>query len=246
MNIILSKCTNIALVLAFLFISIMASSSSTVSAGTDSPYGLKAKVKSYGIELKWKAPTENADAVTGYQILRRERSTEPSLLVLVADTGSTVTRFRDFDVGYGLTYNYRVKAVRSGVISNQSGWVRVTMKDPNSAQGNLSVGQTIEGELHNRSDKDWYRLELEGGQNYEIRAKGVVSGYTLYMPIITGLYDENKNRIGSCRNYCCNTGKYSLNSKMRFTAPEDGVFYITLNSQGRGKGTYSVRLRERN
>ena len=56
----------------------------------------------------------------GYEILRRRPWLgEDTLLILVADTGSSVTRYTDTTATESTRYNYRVKAIRNGEKSKQ-------------------------------------------------------------------------------------------------------------------------------
>ena len=69
------------------------------SAADLAPGGLAARVvygpgaEPAGVELSWNAPAEDAESVTGYEILRARGDAEPA--TLVADTGSTGTSFTD-------------------------------------------------------------------------------------------------------------------------------------------------------
>ena len=89
------------------------------------PQNLTATVNEDGsITLTWDAPDD--ESVTGYQILRRRPSAgENALLVYVVDTGSTATTYTDADVTAGTLYVYRVKAINSAGVGQQSRNVRV-------------------------------------------------------------------------------------------------------------------------
>ena len=91
------------------------------------PSNLTAEVLDDGISLSWDAPTEQADAVTGYQILRRRPAQgENSLLTLVDDTGFTATSYTDGTAAEaGVRYVYRVKARRGSELSARSNYVNV-------------------------------------------------------------------------------------------------------------------------
>ena len=72
--------------------------------------------------LTWDAPEGDADAVDGYEILRRRTNRgEKVLLTLVADTGTADTTYVDRSANEeGVKYAYRVKALRNGTASNSS------------------------------------------------------------------------------------------------------------------------------
>ena len=98
--------------------------------GPDAPGNLTANVvEGRGVALSWDAPTEDAESVTGYQILRRlPQQGEPRPTVYVADTGSTNTAYTDEDATVaGEQYNYRVKALRGNQKSGTSNLAKVTL-----------------------------------------------------------------------------------------------------------------------
>ena len=69
--------------------------------------------------LSWDVPAEDAESVTGYEVLRAQGEAE--LATLVEDTGSTSTAYTDATATEpGVRYAYRVKALRSGEKSQQS------------------------------------------------------------------------------------------------------------------------------
>ena len=85
-------------------------------------------VAGQGVELNWEAPAEDAESVTGYQILRRlPLQGEPRPTVYVADTGSTATTYTDSEATVAdEQYNYRVKALRGNQKSGLSNLAKVT------------------------------------------------------------------------------------------------------------------------
>ena len=84
------------------------------------PTGLVATlVEGGGYTLSWTAPAEEADSVTGYEILRAVG--EGELTTLVADTANTDTTYTDATASQvGTSYAYGVVALRDGVKSQQS------------------------------------------------------------------------------------------------------------------------------
>ena len=78
-------------------------------SGPNAPGNLAADiVEGRGVALSWDAPTEDAESVTGYQILRRlPQQGERRPTVYVADTGSTNIAYTDEDATVaGEQYNY--------------------------------------------------------------------------------------------------------------------------------------------
>ena len=77
-----------------------------------------------GVTLTWSAPAEDADSVTGYEVLRTVGQGEPA--TLATDTASTATVYTDATAtGAGETYAYQVKAVRGEERSQASGQAQV-------------------------------------------------------------------------------------------------------------------------
>ena len=87
------------------------------------PANLTAELADGRVVLSWDAPAEDADSVTGYQVLRAEG--QGGLSTLVSDTGSTATAYTDAKVAAGYSYAYRVKAIRDGERSGASNEARV-------------------------------------------------------------------------------------------------------------------------
>ncbi len=78
------------------------------------------------VHLSWTAPAEDADSVTGYEVLRAVGQGE--LATLVDDTGSTATSYNDATATQpGTSYAYRVKAIRGEDRSQASGQARVQL-----------------------------------------------------------------------------------------------------------------------
>ena len=96
------------------------------------PSNLGYELESGGIRISWDPPASDSASVTGYQILRRRPlNGEGKLLVLVDDTGSTVTNFLDVTANQvGVRYVYRVKALRDQVSSGRSRYIRIDLNSP--------------------------------------------------------------------------------------------------------------------
>ena len=90
------------------------------------PTGLTATVNGNGtITLSWTATADSS--VTGYQILRRRPFMgEGTLMVYVADTGSTSTSWTDTGTTSGTRHVYRVKAINGARLSSWSNYVNPT------------------------------------------------------------------------------------------------------------------------
>ena len=95
------------------------------------PSGLSARVVDGGVSLSWQAPAADAGSVTGYQLVRQQPVEDQAGLVLAVmlPTGGTDTSFVDA-TGHeaGVSYTYRVRAVRSGETSEWSSEARATVR----------------------------------------------------------------------------------------------------------------------
>ncbi len=93
------------------------------------PTGLTVSLVENKVTLSWTAPAEDADSVTGYEILRRRpMEGETTLATLVADTESTATTYTDATANSaGVRYVYRVKALRGSEASLWSNFDRIEL-----------------------------------------------------------------------------------------------------------------------
>ena len=94
------------------------------------PSNLTAEIVDGGVSLSWDAPTENGDAITGYQVLRRDPKNDDVgvFTTIENDTGDTATSYIDTTATQaGKSYTYRVKAWRGGDLSDWSNYVRVDL-----------------------------------------------------------------------------------------------------------------------
>ena len=105
------------------------------------PSNLTAAIADGGVILNWSSPAQNAPSVTGYEILRRRpKEGEATLLVLVADTGSTATTYVDATASEpGVRYVYRVRALRGNERSSRSNYARVDLPEETDETGPTPV-----------------------------------------------------------------------------------------------------------
>ena len=93
------------------------------------PTGLTVSLVENKVTLSWTAPAEDADGVTGYEILRRRpMEGETALATLAADTESTATTYTDATANEaGVRYVYRVKALRGSEASLWSNFYAIDL-----------------------------------------------------------------------------------------------------------------------
>ena len=95
------------------------------------PSNLAAAVEKGAVTLGWDAPAQQAESVTGYQVVRRRPlEGEKDLLLVDRDTGSDATSWVDYDATEGgVRYVYRVKALRDGAVSHHSNSTGITLEE---------------------------------------------------------------------------------------------------------------------
>ena len=131
------------------------------------PTGLTAALaEGGGVTLTWTAPSEDADSVTGYEVLRAVG--EGEMATLAADTGNTATAYTDATAtGAGETYAYQVKAIRGEDRSQASGQAQVQV--PHDPEDLRPTGLTV-SLVENRVALSWTAPaeDAESVDGYEI------------------------------------------------------------------------------
>ena len=85
-------------------------------------------------------------------------------------------------------------------------------------------------------DIDWFRIELFGLRSYQFHIAGSsFPGFSLDDPFLR-VYDEEGNLL----DFNNNAGLNTLNSKLRFTAPASGTYFLSVSDAGEGQGHYRV------
>ena len=95
------------------------------------PSGLEVSLVENRVTLTWDAPASDAASVTGYEVLRRRPNEgEAALTTLVADTGNAETGYTDDTANEpGVSYTYRVRALRDGEQSKVSNYDRIDLPE---------------------------------------------------------------------------------------------------------------------
>ena len=106
--------------------------SPAAGASSDSlhPTGLSAQLADGTVTLNWSAPADDAEGVTGYQVLRRRPGVDAvgTFHIIAEDTAATGTSFEDPCADQASTkYTYRVKARRGDDLSRWSNYSRVDL-----------------------------------------------------------------------------------------------------------------------
>ena len=224
-----------------------------------------------GVTLSWSAPAEDADSVTGYEILRAVGEGEPA--TLVADTASTATAYTDATATEaGETYAYQVKAIRGEDRSRASAEASVALPaavvvaacefdaggsdlpaDTTTACV-LEVGGSVRGETGAADDVDWYRVALQAGATYQFDMRGkstggwqLVDGVPAFVSV--GTLEDPKLLGVYDASGALVAGSDSeaagtgKDSRIASFGPgAGGVYYISASAEGAWTGTYELSL----
>ena len=104
--------------------------------------------------------------------------------------------------------------------------------------GTVAVGSSATGEINHPRDRDWFEVTLEANTTYRIDLEGMSTGDgTLYDPYLRGVHDEHGVLIDGTTNNDGGTGP--RNSRVYFTAPADGTYYVAAGGNKAWASTYS-------
>ena len=236
------------------------------------PTGLTAAlVDGGGVTLAWSAPAEDADSVTGYEILRA--AGEGEITTLVDDTGSTATAYTDTTATDSEeTYTYEVKAIRGEDRSQASGEAQVAppaavvvavcefdaggsdLPADTTTACVLEVGGSVRGETGAAGDVDWYRVALQAGATYQFDMRGkstggwqLVAGAPAFVSV--GTLEDPKLLGVYDASGALVAGSDSeaagtgKDSRIASFGPgAGGVYYISASAEGAWTGTYELSL----
>ncbi len=235
------------------------------------PSSLTAEKVDGGVNLSWDAPAEDADSVTGYEVLRA--TGEGELTTLVADTASTATAYTDTTATDSEeTYTYEVKAIRGEDRSRASGQAQVAppaasvvavcefdagssdLAADTTTACVLDVGGLVRGETGAAGDVDWYRVALQAGVTYQFDMRGkstggwqLVDGAPAYVSVGT-LEDPKLLGVYDASGALVAgsdseaAGTGKDSRIASFNPAAGGVYYISASAEGAWTGTYELSL----
>lgn len=139
------------------------------------------------------------------------------------------------------TGSYRLSATAQGeapaVAAAQAPATSVADDHPASTAtgGRLALGGSVTGDLEAGGDEDWFAIDLSQGQSVVFDLEGDATGQgTLNDPYLT-IYDPSGNEIDRDDD-----GGDGLNSRLEFTAPSDGTYYVEARGFAGDSGTYRL------
>ena len=109
------------------------------------------------------------------------------------------------------------------------------------AAGRIVISASRKGEIETAGDRDWFSVKLEAGKTYRFDLKGAVTlDGTLLDPYLRGIHDASGALLAGTT---ADHGGTAMNSRVEFTAPADGVYYVAVGSRYE-EDRYGSRLTE--
>ena len=179
---------------------------------------------------------------------------DPFLRGIHDEDGVLIAGTTDDDEGTGLNSRVRFRAgadatyyVAVGAWEDRTGTYSLSVTEVLDdflagtwTSGAVAVGASATGDIEAAGDVDWFAVTLEADRTYRIDLKGLSTrDGTLLDPFLHGIHDENGVFIAGTTDDDEGTG---LNSRVTFTADEDGTYYVAAGSWGGREGTYTLSV----
>ena len=179
--------------------------------------------------------------------------TNPGILRLVDSSGNTVPRTSDHDSGFifnplvffktpGTGSNnvltYHIEVTGTGGAHGSYRLSVTTDDNPIGDPGELTIGTLSEQELAPYADKDWFQVDLDAHETYQIDALGKYDGMgTLPLPLIEKIIDANGVEQAASLN----------EGRAVFTPTTKGTYRIRVSATAGNyvvalAGTYTMRV----
>jgi hypothetical protein len=113
-------------------------------------------------------------------------------------------------------------------------------KDNIDTRGKINVSNTVFGKTEIPFDSDWYQTDLVAGTSYSFTANNIISNNHTSALFNLTLYSEKGDYIGNHLLKEEDSNYDSLDTNVKFTAPEDGKYYVGLQSSN--TGVYSLNI----
>ena len=141
--------------------------------------------------------------------------------------------------------------IAAGAYSNRTGSYTLSIDESRvvddytsdvSTDGELSVGNSVQGILESSFDIDWFEIELHANQRYAIDLEGYFTqAGDLWDPYLRGIFDESGNMLSGTTN---DDGGEVLNSHLLFTPEESGSYFIAAGAYSSHSGSYTLQVEE--
>ena len=178
---------------------------------------------------------------------------DPTLYGIYDSDGNLIAGTGD-DGGTGFNSRLEFTAPESGTYyiaagahDVDTGAYRLIVDDPGDdypaftgTTGTVVVGGSAAGKVDYAGDEDWFAVEFVAGQDYQIDLEASPTDRgSLGDPFLYGIHDLDGNLLPNTSN---DDGGTEFNSRLEFTAPESGTYYIAVGAFGEDTGTYTVEV----
>ena len=178
----------------------------------------------------------------------------PNLRGIHDSTGTLLDGTTDDNDGKGLngevtftpsesgTYYVSAGATGSGTGTYKLSVTNASAGDQQTADtetaGTVEVDGSVTGEIDFSGDRDWYAIVLEADTAYRIDLEGAPTrAGTLRNPNLRGIHDSTGTLLDGTTS---DDGGVGRNSRVHFTAPESGTYYVSADANG--TGTYKLSV----
>ncbi|MEZ5957673.1 MAG: PPC domain-containing protein [Hyphomonadaceae bacterium] len=96
-----------------------------------------------------------------------------------------------------------------------------TTDQPGDASTTTTLTGNIDGEISPAGDTDWFRLEVQTGQRYNLALVGIENAEGQALDPMLGVYDAQGNQLAFNDD-----ANGTLNSALRYTPSQSGVVYV--------------------
>ena len=196
--------------------------------------------REYQIDIEGSLTSQDA---LGDPILYGIQDSDGNLIAGTGDDGGTGVNNRlEFTAPESGTYY-----IAAGAHDEDTGAYRLIVDDPGDdypaftgTTGTVVVGGTAAGAVDYAGDEDWFAVEFVAGQDYQIDLEASPTDRgSLGDPFLYGIHDLDGNLLPNTSN---DDGGTEFNSRLEFTAPESGTYYIAVGAFGEDTGTYTVEV----
>ena len=187
---------------------------------------------------------------------RTDRGTleDPYLLGIYAADGTLIDGTTDDDGGEGLNSRVSFEApesgtyyIAAGAYDEHTGDYLLSVEDPGDdypastgTTGTVAVDGSNTGKVDYAGDEDWFAVELVADREYQIHIEGSQTGQgALRDPALYGIHDSDGRLLAGTGD---DDGGERPNSRLAFTAPESGTYYIAAGVFGGDTGAYRLTV----
>lgn len=107
--------------------------------------------------------------------------------------------------------------------------------DTPATRGQLALGRSVAGNLELNGDVDWFGITLQAGMTYTFDLEGEPTGQgTLSDPLLS-IHEASGRELARDDD-----GGTGFNSRLTFTPPRNGTYYLAAQAFGSATGTYRL------